>query len=502
MILSDLTKELKRLLESLIDASDRYVLPSIHDKCSDAIRELHSPLKIAFTGITSAGKSTLLNALVKRQVAPTGAETLTYNVNVFRHVSFSPSGREHIVAHCKDNSLIELPIDALTMLVDGRLDEGKELRNKISWVEAFLNYDYLREIDLIDTPGLYSTQESDSDNTIALFNDELRRPDVVVYLFQQIIKESDITAVSSFQRQLSREVRSKLTGLNTVVGMSQCDKLCEGDFSKDFHEIADCNIKRMQSNYADFRKSFSTYFTLSALYAQSAYALKDSDFRILQLLKEHYLEELTDNVYDASDFINDEEIIGQILSTEAERRDFLCRLDIHVVAYMVWWINENPLASMNDLKNELITKSGVEKMSRHIYQTFRKFSIYFKTIKIISSILGDVNKESSKFQEPLQSSGLALIANECRDFEIDLKRRFAFLSVLIDYYHRKTYFSDNEWGEALKAIDFYLSEEDTECDLSSLRCFWKHTEEHYAIICDFEAKESCQIILEILNQLN
>lgn len=116
--------------------------------------------------------------------------------------------------------------------------------------------------------------------------------------------------------------------------------------------------------------------------------------------------------------------------------------------------------------------------------------------------MGDVNKESSKFQEPLQSSGLALIANECRDFEIDLKRRFAFLSVLIDYYHRKTYFSDNEWGEALKAIDFYLSEEDTESDLSSLRCFWKHTEEHYAIICDFEAKESCQIILEILNQLN
>lgn len=502
MILSDLTMELKRLLVSLIDASNRYVLPSVQNICSDAFKELHSPLKIAFTGITSAGKSTLLNALVKRQVAPTGAETLTYNVNVFRHVSFSPLGREYVIAHCKDDSQIELPVDALTMLVDGRLDEGKDLRNKISWVEAFLNYDYLREIDLIDTPGLYSTQESDSDNTIALFNDELRRPDVVVYLFQQVIKESDITAVSSFQRQLSREVRSKLTGLNTVVGMTQCDKLCEGDFSKDFHEIADCNIKRMQSNYADFRKSFSIYFTLSALYAQSAYALKDSDFKVLQLLKENYLEELTDNVYDASDFIDDDEIIGQILNTESERRDFIGRLDIHAIAYMVWWINENPLASMGDLKNELVSKSGIEKMSRHIYQTFRKFSIYFKTIKIISSILSYVNRESSKFQEPLQSAGLALIANECRDFEIDLKRRFSFLSVLIDYYHKKSYFSDDEWEEALRVIELYLSEDNNWNDVSSLRSFWKKTEEHYAIICDFEAKESCQIILEIINQLN
>ncbi len=180
MNLHDLKHELKQMLDTIFSICTSCDLPEIVDQCMIWQSELDNPLKIAIVGITSAGKSTLLNALTKRSIVPTGAETLTYNVNILRHISRSPDNKEGLIVHMKDGTDEYMPTSELTKLVDGRDSKTSSLRQRIHWVEAYIDYDYLQEIDLIDTPGLLSIQEDDSQNTIRLFNDEERRPDVFI----------------------------------------------------------------------------------------------------------------------------------------------------------------------------------------------------------------------------------------------------------------------------------------------------------------------------------
>lgn len=191
MTIHTLSDEIKVLLGNISSLSNTYCIPQIIDRCIIGKEELHKPLKIALTGITSAGKSTLINALVKRNIAPTGAAAVTYNVNVFRHISLSPTNDEISVVHLIDGTILHLPINTIADLVDGRLSDGRDLRDQIEWVEAYVDSDILKDIELIDTPGLGSTKVKDSQNTFNLFNDELRQPDVIIYMVQKAPTSND-----------------------------------------------------------------------------------------------------------------------------------------------------------------------------------------------------------------------------------------------------------------------------------------------------------------------
>lgn len=504
MTIGSLSIKLEELLRTIVALSNSYGLPEIIDRCIVGSSELKLPLKIALTGITSAGKSTLLNAFVKRNIAPTGAAALTYNVNVFRHISLSPTKEELIIAHLTDGKILRLPIDSLVDLVDGRLKDGKDLRNKISWIEAFIDSYILKDIDLIDTPGLGSTKGKDSKNTFDLFNDELRRPDVVVYMIQKEITHDDVEAAKCFQKSLNDKTSAKITGLNTVLALTHCDYRRQDDifddndidYSVDFHKKGEQLIETNRKKSADFRSCFSKSFTIAALYAQSGYALTSSDFSVLKRLQSQFGSRIVYGEFSKKQIIEDNELFDSILEGKNNRLRFIERIDMEIVKYGVWWIGEYPEATFEDFKNQLITLSGVEQMESYIFTTFTRLAIFFKAVKIHSGIMRDINTLSNKYQSMPRKEGLRQIAILSRDFEVNLRRSFSFLSVLMDYYQGKKYFQPDEWEIALKTIDFCLS-----CDrniefMQSMKSYWKNRIAYYRLISDNEATESCLLILE------
>src|ERR1044072_7624762 len=134
-------------------------------------RRLGEPLGVALAGRRNAGKSPLVNALIGRRVAPTEVGECTRIVTQFR---YGTSDRVDVVR--KNGTRASLPLDEAGMIPQ-RLGVP---RGEIAYVDVTLTSDHLRDLTVIDTPGLSSANTSVSDQARRfLFSDQADRKSVV-----------------------------------------------------------------------------------------------------------------------------------------------------------------------------------------------------------------------------------------------------------------------------------------------------------------------------------
>src|SRR5512141_1230212 len=130
----------------------------------DVRRRLGEPLRVAIAGRLEAGKSTLVNALIGRRVAPTEVGECTRIVTQFR---YGTSDRVDVVR--RNNSRDSLPLDESGMIPQ-RLGVA---RSEIAYVDVSLTSDNLRDLTVVDTPGLSSANTAVSDHARRfLFTDD------------------------------------------------------------------------------------------------------------------------------------------------------------------------------------------------------------------------------------------------------------------------------------------------------------------------------------------
>jgi hypothetical protein len=123
------------------------------------VTRLDGPLQLAVAGRIKSGKSTVVNALIGRRVAPTDVRECTRLVTRFQYGTVD---RVEIVH--TDGTRRTLPYDA-----DGLVprDLGAPT-DTIAYVDAFLTSAILRAVTVIDTPGLGSLDRSSSRRTEVL----------------------------------------------------------------------------------------------------------------------------------------------------------------------------------------------------------------------------------------------------------------------------------------------------------------------------------------------
>src|SRR6266536_1165303 len=114
---------------------------------AEVLRRLGAPLQVAVAGRIKSGKSTLVNALIGRRVAPTDIGECTRLVTRFQYGTVD---RVEIV--CLDGRKQVLPFAA-----DGMIpaELGVDI-DKVSHIEAYLTNAVLQGMTVIDTPGLGS----------------------------------------------------------------------------------------------------------------------------------------------------------------------------------------------------------------------------------------------------------------------------------------------------------------------------------------------------------
>lgn len=204
--------------------------PTTKAQVLDVRRRLGEPLRVAIAGRLKAGKSTLVNALIGRRVAPTEVGECTRVVTQFR---YGTSDRVDIVR--RDGNRSSLPLDENGMIPQ-RLGIP---RADVAYVDVTLTSDHLRDLTVVDTPGLSSANTTisaqaqrflfteapidddlDDDSTGALSGAE-----AIIYVFTQSVREDDIQALESF-RSISARLSSN--PINSIGLFNKVDKMASG----------------------------------------------------------------------------------------------------------------------------------------------------------------------------------------------------------------------------------------------------------------------------------
>lgn len=142
---------------------DEELLPSL--ELEEAMKQLHvrakEPMKVAITGQFSSGKSTFLNALLSKNILPTGITPVTSKVNYIRY------GNEfRIQVHYKDGRDEYQQIEDIARFTDQRCAV-----EEIEYLTLYAPLEMLREITFVDTPGLNSQDDTDTITTQRVLKD-------------------------------------------------------------------------------------------------------------------------------------------------------------------------------------------------------------------------------------------------------------------------------------------------------------------------------------------
>lgn len=169
-------------------------VPQLNEQIAQLVLALHGPLRLAFAGRLSTGKSTLVNALLRAPVAPTGGIETTKIVTTFAAGEY-----EAVELRLRDGAVRQAFLTTNGVLPQAYPEAAESVRE----IRVWLPYaPLLRTVTIVDTPGLESLNAEASARTQeSLFSVDSRESiaaaDALVYLLRTDSR-SDAAAVQAF----------------------------------------------------------------------------------------------------------------------------------------------------------------------------------------------------------------------------------------------------------------------------------------------------------------
>lgn len=153
--------DVKRVASALLDEK---FLPSEQLKkvLNKQIRRVEYPIEIAIVGQFSSGKSTFLNALLSKDILPTGITPVTSKVTYINY-----GERYEMKVTYLSGKEIFLPIQEM----ESYLDQRKSTIQDIKYLTLYAPLELLKTISLVDTPGLNSQSQRDTQTTHKVLKD-------------------------------------------------------------------------------------------------------------------------------------------------------------------------------------------------------------------------------------------------------------------------------------------------------------------------------------------
>ena len=192
-------KELPALLIKDLDTAH---LSTTLDKYGDLQKMLDLRFTVAVIGQMKVGKSTLMNALIGKDLALTGVTETTATINWFRHKHGDLCHKFRV--HWKDGSTDDKP------LADAKkwMSTARNIAQTTS-LDFFADVEFLETADIVDTPGTRSVLEDHQKTTEGFLAEELHneslfyggKADAVIYAINPVARQADIDMLQFFGDQ-------------------------------------------------------------------------------------------------------------------------------------------------------------------------------------------------------------------------------------------------------------------------------------------------------------
>lgn len=381
---------LDQLRPLLNDARTLYMGTEHERLLSEVNARLDEPLRVAIAGKVKAGKSTLLNALVGEELAPTDAGECTKIVTWYRDgVTY------RVLLHPSQGEPIQLPFDrqlgALEIDLKGYQATQIE-RLVVDWPTASL-----REMTLIDTPGIESMSTEISERTTRFLGEDAEQPasaDAVLYLMRHL-HATDIRFLESFHDQ---DLASP-TPVNAVGVLSRADEIGVGRID------AMNSAQRIAERYKHDRKVrqlVQTVVPVAGLMAETGTTLRENEFQALKKLVLLPREDIDALMLSADRFMNLDRDVGLL---PIERQELLHRLGIYGVRTSLMLIRHGRASNASQLATQLVQRSGLDELKQvliHQFATRRDLLKARSTVLALESVLRTPTAGSDRLATDLE----------------------------------------------------------------------------------------------------
>ncbi len=348
--------------ELLRAAAARATGPQAHADLQDLSARLTGPLRIAIAGKIKAGKSTLLNALVGEELAPTDAGECTRIVTWYRQgdqptVLLHPrSGEPEYAYYTRETGALDIDL--------GGRDHEDVDHLEVSWPSSRLS-----RMTLIDTPGIASISTDLSARTLRVLTPEDDRPpvvDAVLYLLRHT-HPSDVRFLEAFHD----DDLAHGTPMNAVGVLSRSDEI--GSCRLDALDVAERVGQRYQSE-PRLRALCPVIVPVAGLLGHAAVSLREPEYRVLAALATGQRNEV-DQLLLTADRLGNR---PSAAATELERQHLLSRLGLFGVRLSVELIRNGEARTATDLSAELARRSGLERLRTVLTRQFTERSRILK----------------------------------------------------------------------------------------------------------------------------
>jgi Predicted GTPases len=316
-------------------------------------RRLEEPLRVAVAGMVKAGKSTLINAIIGEEIAPTDTGECTRIVTWYRY---------------RDTPRVTmLPVDGAprplrVKRVDGRLvfDIGDTSAEEVERLVVDWPVQSLRDMTLIDTPGIASLSEivSARSTDFLIPEEGTSQADAIIYVMRHL-HEADLRFLASY-----RDAAGQSDAVNALAVLSRADEIGAGRIDS---LIAARDIALRYRNDKTVRSLAMGVVPVAGLLAQSARTLRQAEFACLTQLTRLDRVEREQLLISADRFIRSR---TDAIGSPDTRSALLDRFGLFGLRLATVLISSG-ITDPTALARELARRSGLDELVRLIRSQFR-----------------------------------------------------------------------------------------------------------------------------------
>jgi hypothetical protein len=363
----------------------------------DVLARLDEPLRVAVAGKVKAGKSTLLNALVGEELAPTDAGECTRIVTwyrdgiTYRVRAWPAEGPPVAVGFHRDRGALEIDLSGVPGGAVGRLE--------VEWPSA-----RLREMTLIDTPGIDSVHDDVSQRTfdaLAPGDDRPAEADAVLYLMRHM-HGGDVRFLESFHD----DELAHPSPVNAIGVLSRADEI--GACRPDAMESAGRIAARYRAE-PKLRRLCQTVIPVAGLLAQAGATLVEAEFRALGRLAELPADDRELLLLSVDRFVVDDPVLPV---TAVEREDLVARFGLFGVRQAVTLIASGTTATSGGLSAALLELSGIGPLREVLISQFGERAAVLKArsaLAVIESLIDPADDALASEVERITASAHELV---------------------------------------------------------------------------------------------